>query len=200
MKKIITLLTILLFVVFMVGCENSINPTQPNNNQDISLAKQSNPDEAVSTLAKGGADKVEICHRKGNGDFIKISVAASAVPAHRAHGDLWPGIWNVGKTWHLDFAGGTHNREFRNLVQDAAGNVTGEFWWLTGGNWEYGGTLVGAVTDNLLYLYYDRAPIVYTGVITGVIGANEITDGTFTASSGFFGTWTATGQSTFGCE
>ena len=54
MRKTITLLTILLFVVFMVGCENSINPIEPTNNQEISLAKQSNPDEAIANLAKGG--------------------------------------------------------------------------------------------------------------------------------------------------
>lgn len=95
MKKTITLLTILMLVVFMVGCENSVNPIEPNTNQEISLAKQSNPDEAVSTLAKGGADKVEICHRKGNGDFITIIVAASAVPAHLAHGDFDPSLPRV---------------------------------------------------------------------------------------------------------
>ena len=42
MRKTITLLTILLLVVFMVGCENSINPIEPqtqNSNEGMSLAK-----------------------------------------------------------------------------------------------------------------------------------------------------------------
>ena len=43
MKKIITLLIILILVFFMVGCENSINPIGPqtqNDNEGISLAKE----------------------------------------------------------------------------------------------------------------------------------------------------------------
>ncbi|MFC1786070.1 hypothetical protein ACFLZA_01740 [Candidatus Neomarinimicrobiota bacterium] len=46
MKKTITLLTILMLVVFMVGCENSINPIEPqtqNDNEGISLAKKPAP-------------------------------------------------------------------------------------------------------------------------------------------------------------
>ena len=114
MKKTITLFTILLFVVFMVGCENSINPIEPNN-QDISLAKQSNPDEAVSTLAKGRQEKVEICHLTGNGKYVTISVAASAVQAHLDHGDMltvltgeWLFYMNYNPIPHYyDFVAGT---------------------------------------------------------------------------------------------
>lgn len=103
--------------------------------------------------------------------------------------------WNVSGNWLLDFAGGTDNREFINLVQDAAGNVTGEFWWLTGGNFAYGGALVGTVSGDTLHLDYDRAPILYTGVFDGTIGANVITAGTFSDSNGNQLTWTATGTS-----
>ena len=42
MRRTITLLTILLLVVFMIGCENSINPIQPQtqiDNEGMSLAK-----------------------------------------------------------------------------------------------------------------------------------------------------------------
>ncbi len=51
MKKIIALLTILLLVVFMVGCENSINPIAPQTQNDgISLEKKGG--------GKGGKEKV----------------------------------------------------------------------------------------------------------------------------------------------
>jgi len=101
--------------------------------------------------------------------------------------------WNVSGNWLLDFAGGTDNREFRNLVQDEEGNVVGEFWWLNGPNWEYGGTLAGNVVGNTLHLNYDRDPILYTGVFDGVISENSITDGTFSDSHGNHLLWTATG-------
>ncbi|MFH0942865.1 MAG: hypothetical protein V1810_01685, partial [Candidatus Beckwithbacteria bacterium] len=104
--------------------------------------------------------------------------------------------WDVTGNWLLDFAGGTDNREFRNLVQDAAGNVTGEFWWLNGINWEYGGTLVGTVSGDTLQLHYDRAPILYTGDFVGAVGNDVITGGTFSDSHGNNLLWTATGTST----
>lgn len=104
--------------------------------------------------------------------------------------------WDITGNWMLDFAGGSDNREFRNLVQDTEGNVTGEFWWLNGAVWEYGGTLVGTIVGDTLELHYDRFPILYTGDFTGTIGNNEITGGTFTDSHGNNLTWTATGTST----
>ncbi|MHB1107448.1 MAG: hypothetical protein ACYCZ2_13915 [Lutibacter sp.] len=102
--------------------------------------------------------------------------------------------WDVSGNWLLDFAGGTDNREFVNLVQDAEGNVIGEFWYYDG-TWIYGGTLVGIVTGDNLHLDYDRNPIDYTGVFDGIIGENEITAGTFSDSHGNNLTWTATGTS-----
>lgn len=56
MRKTITLLTILLFVVFMVGCENAINPTQPqtqNDNEGISLAKGKPVKYECNTIQSG---------------------------------------------------------------------------------------------------------------------------------------------------
>ena len=101
--------------------------------------------------------------------------------------------WNVSGNWLLDFAGGTDNREFRNLVQDEEGNVTGEFWWLNSSVWEYGGTLVGNVVGNKLTLHYDRAPILYNGDFEATISETGLTGGTFTDSHGNHLTWTATG-------
>ena len=43
MRKTLTILTIVLFILFMVGCENSVNPIQPqtqNDNSGTSLAKK----------------------------------------------------------------------------------------------------------------------------------------------------------------
>jgi len=107
--------------------------------------------------------------------------------------------WDVSGNWLLDFAGGTDNREFINLIQDAEGNVVGEFWYLSG-TWLYGGTLVGTVTGDSLHLDYDRAPILYTGEFNGTIGDNVITAGTFSDSGGNHLSWTATGTSVEICE
>ena len=92
MKKVLITSTILLFVLFCVSCENAYNPTEPTTTQHSSLAKQANPDDIGISAKKGGQDKVEICHRKGNGDYITIMVDASAVPAHMAHGDFDPSL------------------------------------------------------------------------------------------------------------
>ena len=102
--------------------------------------------------------------------------------------------WDVSGTWLLDFAGGSDNREFRDLVQDGEGNVVGEFWWFNSSTWQYGGTLVGNISGNVLSLHYDRSPAyIYTGDFKGVVGETGITDGTFSDSNGGSYTWTATG-------
>ncbi|MDH5271247.1 MAG: hypothetical protein OEY32_15130 [Candidatus Krumholzibacteria bacterium] len=36
--------------------------------------------------------KVRVCHRKGNGSYVTITIDMSALPAHRAHGDIVPGV------------------------------------------------------------------------------------------------------------
>ena len=106
-----------------------------------------------------------------------------------------PPNWDVSGSWLLDFAGGTENREFVDLVQDSDGNVSGEFYWLTNGNWEYGGTLLGHVSGNDLYLFYDRDPIDYTGEFNGTITKYGMS-GTFEASSGFTCNWSTVGSPT----
>ncbi len=45
---------------------------------------------AGSAAAKT-ADKVNVCHRTGNGSFILINVSSAALPAHLSHGDAAPG-------------------------------------------------------------------------------------------------------------
>jgi hypothetical protein len=35
---------------------------------------------------------VRICHRTGNGRYVPLTVSLSALPAHRAHGDIVPGV------------------------------------------------------------------------------------------------------------
>lgn len=275
MKKIITLLTILLLVVFMVGCENSVNPTisdMPNSaiaksdGEQISLAKKDKCTTIQSgDLVASDGSTIEVGFDSWgynyqahlfNGMYcdsyrdaawcqeykdVKLSmkwndawlsnkdcdedglldrhngfdsyIGSGAWITNHQSGEYDDGCkwnyfvkivavpedayrhWIVNGDWVLDFAGGTDNREFRNLVQDAEGNVTGEFWYLG----QYGGTLVGTVNGDELYLYYERpAPLTYTGEFYGVIGENVITDGTFTDSNGNDLTWTATGTSTIG--
>jgi hypothetical protein len=102
--------------------------------------------------------------------------------------------WNISGDWLLDFAGGTENREFVSLEQDELGDVEGEFWWINNsGEWEYGGTLKGYVSGHSLYLFYDRTPIIYTGVFEGTINQYGMS-GTFVASSGFNTTWSTKGS------
>ena len=63
MRKTITLLIILLFVVFMIGCENSINPTQPqvsNDNEGMSLAK--GPVENTNRKGQVGKATGDVMH------------------------------------------------------------------------------------------------------------------------------------------
>ena len=89
-----------------------------------------------------------------------------------------PPNWDISGDWLLDFNGGNDNREFRAMVQDKDGNVNGEFWHLSG-TWQYGGTLVGYVSGNDLYLFYERpAPLTYTGDFIGTITKDGIS-GTF---------------------
>lgn len=102
--------------------------------------------------------------------------------------------WNVTGTWLLDFAGGTDNRQFRDLVQDEEGNVTGDFYYWAVSDWAYGGTLVGSVEGDVLSLHYDRAPAYdYTGDFSATISEVGLINGLFTDSHYNILTWTATG-------
>ena len=42
---------------------------------------------ALTTPTADAGDKVGICHVKGNGDLIALTISASALSAHEAHGD-----------------------------------------------------------------------------------------------------------------
>ena len=35
-------------------------------------------------------DKVNVCHRTGNGSFHEINISQNALPAHLKHGDVLP--------------------------------------------------------------------------------------------------------------
>ena len=63
-----------------VACGDTYNPSSPTTPSG----------GAVSLAAK--ADKVDVCHRAGNGGFQRISVNSNALPAHLAHGDLVVGV------------------------------------------------------------------------------------------------------------
>lgn len=117
--------------------------------------------------------------------FSFVSVVSAAAPN-----------WDISGDWMIDFAGGTQNREFVDLTQDADGNVSGAFLWLNGSTWELGGTLNGSVSGDDLILNYDRHPILYTGVFEGTINTTGMS-GTFEASSGFTGDWSTTGSPVF---
>ena len=47
---------------------------------------------AASTAAATGQpqDKVNVCHRTGNGSFHEINISRNALPAHMQHGDALP--------------------------------------------------------------------------------------------------------------
>jgi hypothetical protein len=45
----------------------------------------------ASNLAFAQAQKVQICHKTGNGSFHLISIDVNAQPAHISHGDGLPG-------------------------------------------------------------------------------------------------------------
>jgi hypothetical protein len=38
----------------------------------------------------GGTTRVSVCHREGNGTFHEITIDDNALPAHLAHGDIYP--------------------------------------------------------------------------------------------------------------
>ena len=65
MRKTIAILTILLLVVFMVGCENSVNPTN-SDTQNLSLAKSDG--ETMSLAKKGG--KYADCTSIPSGELV----------------------------------------------------------------------------------------------------------------------------------
>ena len=53
--------------------------------------KKINPAKMSLLSDEAGAEKENVCHRKGNGTFFLINISVDAVPAHLAHGDALPG-------------------------------------------------------------------------------------------------------------
>lgn len=73
---------VLLAAVVALGCADSqSSPTAP----DLSA------DGLAVTTEGNGQTKIDICHVTGNDEYMKINVAAPAVPAHEAHGDAQVG-------------------------------------------------------------------------------------------------------------
>ncbi|WP_422485420.1 hypothetical protein [Gudongella sp. DL1XJH-153] len=102
-----------------------------------------------------------------------------------------PPNWDISGTWSL-ILNNTYEREFRNLIQDEEGKVTGEFFYLTDDGWEEGGTLEGYVSGDKVYLYYERpAQYNYSGDFTGEIDWSGMS-GEFKDSSGTEYSWVTT--------
>lgn len=74
MKK---LLLLLFLSILVFSCEKDEGVLVPSDEQNVEIrAKQ---------------DKVQLCHKLGNGKFILIEVNGNAEQAHLNHGDVFPG-------------------------------------------------------------------------------------------------------------
>jgi hypothetical protein len=71
----------------LLACTSEETPTGPSASSHPASAEASGKSAAP---LRGGAEhngKVAVCHRTGNGAFVRIEVAVPAVTAHLAHGD-----------------------------------------------------------------------------------------------------------------
>lgn len=102
-----------------------------------------------------------------------------------------PSIFDVSGDWWLTFNNASEpDAAFNDLIQDASSNVTGEYWTYNGGVPVYGGPVEGYVSEDYLYLYYERESG-YHGVFEATIDSDGMT-GTFVSySTPFTGTWVA---------
>ena len=78
--------------------------------------------------------------------------------------------WDISGTWYVDYAGGEGNRIFVDLVQDADGEVFGEFQ--VTGSASPAGSLTGYVSGNDVYLLYEHYVNNYEGPFEGTITKN----------------------------
>jgi formylglycine-generating enzyme required for sulfatase activity len=78
----------------------------------------------------GKTHKVDVCHAAGNGAYVKISIARSALPAHLAHGDELPGgdVLDI----NCEFAPGGE------MTVDLPGGATMDFVWIEPGTFLMG--------------------------------------------------------------
>lgn len=68
----------------VTGCGgHAANPVGP----DAVAMVSGNSSISAAARAPNGADKIDICHRRAGNDFVLMSVAQAAVPAHISHGD-----------------------------------------------------------------------------------------------------------------
>lgn len=78
-SHILRLLSLTGALIVAVACENSVNSVAPTGVSSVA---------AETSASSAGQDKIDICHRtQGRQQFMLLSVAASAVAAHMAHGD-----------------------------------------------------------------------------------------------------------------
>jgi len=104
---------------------------------------------------------------------------------------------NITGTWDVDLSG--HIRQFKNLVQDNDGNITGGFLYKpnVSSNWLYGGTLEGTIKGNTIELFYERPETFhYTGTFIGKIDKDGMS-GTFTDSHDNTYEWNTDGSAIF---
>ncbi len=196
MKKTLTLLTILLLVVFIVGCENSINPIQPqtqNSTERTSLAK---------------AAKVDVCHLDEYGNYIIINISENAYDAHIAHGDK-SAIWYVGGTWRVDIflEGGPVTPWDETLILTQSGtDITGGSINLTIPNPGAAWTVIDAGSDvigNSVNIMIDHDNSSLEAHFVGTVDSDGSMSGTWHDESPGTrtGTWNSTtGEATYGCE
>ncbi len=90
-------------------------------------------------------DKVELCHKKGNGDYVTVSVASAAVASHLAHGDIYP---------NADGSCGCSSSYSQDFSTDASG------WYFGGG---YGNVVYNAADENALFAGTASGPYSYYG-------------------------------------
>ena len=114
------------------------------------LAAASLPPSTIAmSLSSPRASSATVCHRRGNGTYDLLSLAASGVPAHLAHGDGQPlglagegqvfdetcqvvasvaGVW-VGRVTEYDpDACGQDRDEMRLTLAQSGSDVTGEIY------------------------------------------------------------------------
>ena len=87
MRRIALALTLTLAVA-VLGCQQgSHSPTAPTRSEPALGGSGDAASTASSVTSSAQHERVDLCHRTGNGRYEKLAVAAPAVSAHLAHGD-----------------------------------------------------------------------------------------------------------------
>ena len=78
-SQLLRLLSLTSALIVAVACENGVNSVAPTRASSV---------PAVTSASSVSQGKIDICHRtQGSQKFMLLSVAASALDAHLAHGD-----------------------------------------------------------------------------------------------------------------